>query len=89
MQTIASDVVPAPGIAESAKDEIFELLKRKGPLCASQISVELLVPLREVTTALRLLRDDGVVEPRRSDALSKDFDEECAPWGLRKSLRRR
>ena len=83
----ASQVISAPGHTESIADEIFGLLKRKGPLCASQISVELLVPLRAVTAALRLLRDQHVVEPRRGGALRKDFDEECAPWGLRKSLR--
>jgi hypothetical protein len=73
--------------AESVND-IFELLKRKGPLCPSQISVELLVPLREVTAALRLLHERRAIEPRHDNRLTQDFDDDCSPWGLRTRTRR-
>jgi predicted transcriptional regulator len=89
MDIFAEEAVPRQANPAWAADRIFDLLKRKGPLCASQISVELLVPLRDVTAALRQLRDRREVEPRRVDVLSKEFDEECAPWGLAKHVRRR
>jgi hypothetical protein len=62
-------------------ERIFELLKRRGPLCQSQLSSELLTGTREIDRALQELEKLGVAEPRpdRSDYLRQAEQ----PWGLR------
>jgi DNA-binding transcriptional ArsR family regulator len=72
-------------VSNETIDLIFELLKRKGPLCASQISVELLVPLREVVGGLTALKEDGLVEPR-ADESCNEADEVTSPYGLTRKL---
>lgn len=71
---------------EETLDDIFELLKRKGPLCASQISVELLLPLRGVIKGLIELQKEGLVELRPDRDDTKNGDEELTPWGLSRRL---
>lgn len=71
---------------EETLDDIFELLKRKGPLCASQISVELLLPLRRVIKGLIELQKEGLVELRPDRDDTKNGDEELTPWGLSRRL---
>jgi hypothetical protein len=41
----------------------------------------LLLPIREITEALQILRQRGRVAPR-IDRRHKDVDELCAIWGL-------
>jgi DNA-binding transcriptional ArsR family regulator len=74
-----------PAASDQTVDQIFELLKRKGPLCASQISVELLVPLRDVVRGLTVLKEEGLVEPR-SDDPGSSADDVTSPYGLIRKL---
>lgn len=76
-------------LPEATLDKIFELLKRKGPLCASQVSIELLLPLRKVMAGLRKLHDEGIVELRPDRDEVNNEDEELTPWGLTRSFTRR
>lgn len=63
-------------------DRVFELLKRRGPLCQSQISAYLLTGTRHVDQALEELKRMGVVEPRPDhDPTLRDIEK---PWGLSK-----
>ncbi len=72
---------PSPDV-EAAADEIFLLLRDNGPLCASQISVERLIPLRNVMEALILLKERHIVEQRPDRDETLNADESLAPWGL-------
>ena len=62
------------------KERIFELLKRRGPLCQSQLSAHLLVGPKKVDAALLELEKQGIVEHRteHSEALRRVEN----PWGL-------
>ena len=66
-------------------DSIFELLKRKGPLCASQISVDLVLPLREVVSGLTALIEEGLVE-RRANESANNVDDVTLPYGVTRKL---
>jgi transcription initiation factor IIE alpha subunit len=72
--------------SEQLSDEVFELLKRKGPLCASQISLELLLPLAKVQKVLASLNEDGLVEIRPSRD-QNTIDKVKSPWRLSRSRR--
>jgi predicted ArsR family transcriptional regulator len=63
-------------------EEIFNLLKRRGPLCASQIAVEVGVSLRNLEPVLHRLQTDGVIELRPDRDRSLPYDESEKPWGL-------
>ena len=64
-------------------EEIFEVLKRKGPQCQSQLSAELLVGAKEIEAALKELKESGAVETRPEHrAYLRDVEQ---PWGLRVS----
>ena len=64
-------------------EEIFELLKRRGPLCASQISVEILISLKRTISALVHLEGQQVVERRPDRDIDRRFsDPALAPWAL-------
>ncbi len=63
-------------------EEVFNLLKRRGPLCASQIAVEVGRSLRNVTATLDELRQEGVIEPRPDRDRSVPSGEYETPWGL-------
>jgi Mn-dependent DtxR family transcriptional regulator len=62
-------------------ERVFELLKRRGPLCQSQLSVHLLASTRDIEKALQQLTQMGIVEhrPDRNPVL-REIEE---PWGLR------
>ena len=72
--------------ARELLEEIFDLLKRRGPLCVSQISVELLLPPKKVKDGLNNLKKRGLValRPDRDAALNNDDD--LKPWGLTRKL---
>jgi Mn-dependent DtxR family transcriptional regulator len=82
-------VVNPNDISDDILDGIFDLLKRKGPLCASQISVELFLPVRKVMGGLVELQREGLVELRPDRDETKNRDEELMPWGLSRSLKRK
>jgi hypothetical protein len=63
-------------------DEVFNLLKKLGPLCASQIAVEVGVSLKNLEPVLHRLQTDGVIEPRPDRDRSLPYDESEKPWGL-------
>jgi len=63
-------------------EEVFNLLKRRGPLCASQIAVEVGWSLKNVKVALNELRQEGVVEPRPDRDRSVLYGQSEVPWGL-------
>ena len=65
-------------------EDVFELLKRRGALCASQLSVELLESPRIVHNALAELKRLDVVEQRRDrdEVLNQHEDE--IPWAIRR-----
>lgn len=72
------------------RDHVFSLLKSRGPLCASQISVEMGLPLKGVRTALKDLQAEGLVAPRPDRDKSVTYSEIEMPWGVsRPSLFRR
>jgi DNA-binding transcriptional ArsR family regulator len=68
--------------AVDVEAEIFELLKRRGPLCASQIVVRLSLPPKEIDKALKKLEADGIIERRPDRDRSIPYDESETPWGL-------
>ena len=73
--------------AVDVEEEIFELLKRRGPLCASQIAVWLGLSPRKISAALKKLVGDGVIEPRPDHDRSIPYDDESEmPWGLVRPL---
>ena len=65
-------------------DRVFEILKRRGPMCESQLSAELVVGLKSIATSLEQLEREGIVE-RRPDH-DQAIDTETA-WGLRKPFK--
>jgi len=69
----------APVVTE---DRIFELLKRSGPLCMSQIAVDLGLPFKKVKSALEGLSQEGLVERRPDKDREIEYDEQEVPWGL-------
>jgi predicted ArsR family transcriptional regulator len=75
---MATEILSPP----KTKEEIFDLLKRRGPLCASQIAVEMGLSLRGVTTAMEEMRAEGFVEPRPDRDRSMPYDQYDTPWGL-------
>jgi len=68
-------------IAVDLAEDVFNLLKRRGPLCASQIAVELGQSLRSVGEALHSLKTEQLIEPRPDSNLSFQQEDET-PWGL-------
>lgn len=78
-----------PVAAIDLKEDVFNLLKQRGPLCISQMVVELGQPPRLVHEALQSLKAAGLVElrPDRNESLNGDD----TPWGLSRPswLRRR
>ena len=75
-------LAPEPLADASMGEEIFNLLKRRGPLCASQIAVEIGRSLKNVTATLEGLRQEGVVQPRPDRDRSMLADEYETTWGL-------
>lgn len=63
-------------------EEVFNLLKQKGPLCPCQISVELFMPSTTVMDTLRKLRELGLVEVRPDRNEARDYGEFETAWGL-------
>jgi Mn-dependent DtxR family transcriptional regulator len=63
-------------------DVIFDLLKRRGPLCASQMAVELGVSLKHLDPALKNLQAEGSIELRPDRDRALPHDEAETPWGL-------
>jgi Mn-dependent DtxR family transcriptional regulator len=84
--------VAAIGSADISIDDkkkqslIFVLLRSVGPLCPSQISVELGLSLKEVEVALKALQKRGIVDLRPDRDMTKQGDE--AAWGLAVSFRK-
>jgi predicted ArsR family transcriptional regulator len=71
-------------------EEVFNLLKRRGPLCASQIAVEIGISLKNLELVLDQLHAEGAIEPRPDHDRSLLSDKSEEPWGLpRPSLFRR
>jgi predicted ArsR family transcriptional regulator len=69
-------------VLTSTQQDIFQLLKQNGPMCASQLSVELLVPLREVNNSLIELKKNRIVERRSDHDNIRKYSSEEQPWGL-------
>lgn len=67
------------------KEEVFDLLKRRGPQCSSQVAVTTGAPLKKVTAALDELRQVGLIEPRPDHDTSIPFNELEVPWALTRS----
>jgi predicted ArsR family transcriptional regulator len=68
----------------SIQEDIFNLLKRRGPLCASQIAVDLGRSLRKIREFLEEMKAEGVVELRPDRDRSMPYDENETPWGLKR-----
>jgi hypothetical protein len=73
-----SQTAEAPKTVDT--EDVFELLKRRGPLCASQISVELLASVKSIESILSELRDAGVVEQRPDR--NESMVQEEVPWAI-------
>lgn len=73
-------------VAEQSLDEIvsrvFSLLRQKGPLCPCQISVDLLLPPREVLRALFEMEKLGMAAVRPDRGQDKKYDKNETAWGL-------
>ncbi|MFN2455710.1 MAG: winged helix-turn-helix domain-containing protein [Pyrinomonadaceae bacterium] len=78
--------MPTVNKAEEISDEIFELLKRRGPLCISQISVELLLPPRKVQESLKALKETGLIDLRPDRNETQNNNADLTPWGLARNL---
>lgn len=63
-------------------DEVFDLLKERGPLSPSQISAVLVIPIREVFRILKILREELIVEQRPDRTEELNADRQHIPWGL-------
>jgi hypothetical protein len=61
---------------------VFETLKRQGPLCESQLSVELLEGPGPILLALRELSGTGLVEKRPDE--NPRYQSAEVPWGLKR-----
>jgi len=68
--------------AVDVDERVFNLLKRQGPLCASQIAVEVGLSLKRLEPTLDRLRSAGVIELRPDRDRSLSPDEAETPWGL-------
>ena len=66
--------------------EVFNLLKRRGPLCPCQISVELFMSPRDVINALGELFTCRLASPRPDRNKKFSFDESEKAWGLSLSI---
>lgn len=66
--------------SESLPEQVFEVLKRRGPQCQSQLSARLLVGTPKIAAALRELERMGVAEHRPEH--DKALREAEIPWGL-------
>ncbi len=63
---------------QTTVDEVFKLLRHKGPLSVTQISADLLLSVRRITPALDNLKENGLVEIRTDEPTP-------GVWGLRKA----
>jgi predicted ArsR family transcriptional regulator len=68
----------------STAEDVFGLLKRRGALCVSQLSVELLISPKAIRHALAELQELELVEhrPDRDEDLNRIEDE--IPWAIRR-----
>jgi Mn-dependent DtxR family transcriptional regulator len=63
------------------EEQIYDLLKRKGPLCASQIVADLDLSLGQVVTGLKKLENMGHVELKIGH--DKDVENKTQlPWRI-------
>jgi predicted transcriptional regulator len=62
--------------------EVFYLLRKKGPLAVTQISCDLVMPLDDVRSALKDLRERRIVEPRSDGEQTEHYNVDLRPWGL-------
>ena len=62
-------------------EDIFDILKRRGPQCQSQLSAELLIGAKEIEIALNELKGKGAVEVRPEHL--PWLREVEQPWGVR------
>ncbi len=69
-----------PSSSKEIEKEVLRLLTRKGPLYVSQISVALLLPVRDVMVTLNILRECGEVRARIDQDDSGRSDDSCAAW---------
>ena len=70
-------------------DEVFNLLKRLGPLCASQLSAEVGVKVSVIERELLRLVELGLVEQRADKDTTREYSEPEKPWGIRRPFRSR
>ena len=84
-QDLSSSAAATPVLDETIED-VFKLLRRKGPLCVSQISIDLHVSGKTVKAALANLKERGIVEVRPDANKTQDSDEALEPWGLATSF---
>ena len=69
------------------EEQIYDLLKRKGPLCASQISADLILSLGKVQSGLEKLEGLGLVELKVGHDKTCGEDKIQAPWRLVRKVR--
>ena len=60
-------------------EQIFEILRTRGPQCQSQLSAGLLIGTREIQETLKKLKALGLAEPLDEGSRG---DQTEAPWGL-------
>ncbi len=64
-------------VCDGVSDEVFDILKKRGPLSPAQIGVELGRPVEKVRDALKELESERLVEERPDR-----MQELETPWGL-------
>lgn len=74
-------------VAEDNTTEVLRLLCAKGPLCPSQIGVELTISLRKVNSALKSLEARGYVARRPDRDRTLEVQAPEVPWGIALSKR--
>ena len=73
-----------PEIAEI----IISLLMERGPLCASQLSVETGIPIRQIQMELQTLESQGVAQKSPDRDKERDYSGSEHPWSIKRVLGR-
>lgn len=69
------------GAVDGLEKEVVGLLLDQGPLCPSQISVELVISLKMVNQLLGSLESRGIVKRRPDRDKKLSVDPTQIPWG--------
>ena len=70
--------------SEELANDVFTLLKLRGPLCSSQLAADIGVSIKRIEAELRNLKEREIVERIPDRDNSRKFSDNEVPWGLRR-----